>query len=275
MRSVATVLDTSPFLVVPGTEAALGERDPTSKEGFDGGKTEGKAVLPSLNQKLDDLQARLWAESKQKLLVVLQAMDTGGKDGTVRNVFEGVNAQGLRVWGFGAPTELELAHDYLWRIHQRTPESGMITVFNRSHYEDVLVVRVKQLAPEDVWRRRFEHIVEFERMLVDEGTTVVKLFLHISKEEQRQRLQARLEDPDKRWKFNPGDLEDRNLWEDYGRAYEEAITRTSTDHAPWYVVPADRKWYRDLVVASILIETLEHMDPRFPPEPDLDGIVVE
>ncbi len=270
-----TVLDTTPYLVTPGTEANLGSRDPRSNAGFDGGKVEGKAALRPLNARLAELQSRLWAESKQKLLVVLQAMDTGGKDGTIRSVFKGVNPQGVRVWGFGVPTDWELAHDYLWRIHLRTPENGGIAIFNRSHYEDVLVVRVKGLAPEERWRKRYGHIVEFERLLADEGTAVVKLFLHISKGEQKARLEARLQEPDKRWKFNEGDLEDRKQWNDFALAYEEALSQTSTGHAPWYVVPADRKWYRNLVVASILIETLENMDPRFPPEPDLEGIVIE
>lgn len=269
------MLDIAPYLVTPGTEANLATRDPRSKHGFEGGKVEGKEALKPLNAILAALQTRLWAESKQKLLVVLQAMDTGGKDGTIRSVFKGVNPQGVRVWGFGVPTEWELAHDYLWRVHQRTPESGGITIFNRSHYEDVLVVRVKGLAPEERWRQRYGHIVDFERLLADEGTTVVKLFLHISKKEQKKRLEARLQEPDKRWKFSVGDLEDRELWEDFSLAYEEALSRTSTGHAPWYVIPADRKWYRDLVVASIMIKTLETMDPQYPPEPDLDGVVVE
>jgi len=262
-------------LVTHGTKANLATRDPRSKHGFEGGKVEGKEALKPLNAILAGLQSRLWAESKQELLVVLQAMDTGGKDGTIRSVFKGVNPQGVRVWGFGVPTEWELAHDYLWRVHQRTPESGGITIFNRSHYEDVLVVRVKGLAPEERWRQRYGHIVDFERLLADEGTTVVKLFLHISKKEQKKRLEARLQEPDKRWKFSVGDLEDRKLWEDFSLAYEEALSRTSTGHAPWYVIPADRKWYRDLVVASIMIKTLETMDPQYPPEPDLDGVVVE
>jgi PPK2 family polyphosphate:nucleotide phosphotransferase len=269
------VLETAPFLVTPGSPAGLADRDPHSKKGFDGGKAEGKAALKPLNARLSELQTALWAESGQKLLIVLQAMDTGGKDGAIRNVFRGVNPQGVRVWGFGVPTEWEIAHDYLWRVHEHVPAAGGITVFNRSHYEDVLVVRVKDLVPEERWRKRFDHIVEFERLLADEGTTLVKLFLHISKEEQRLRLEARLQEPDKRWKFNVGDLDDRKLWDDFQQAYEEAITRTSTDYAPWYVIPADRKWYRDLAVASILIETLERMDPQFPPEPDLDGVVVE
>jgi PPK2 family polyphosphate:nucleotide phosphotransferase len=269
------VLDIAPYLVPAGTEANLSARDTRSTEGFDGGKLEGKEALKPLNSTLAELQTRLWAESKQKLLIILQAMDTGGKDGTIRSVFEGVNPQGVRVWGFGAPNEWELAHDYLWRIHQRTPESGGIAIFNRSHYEDVLIVRVKGLVPEQRWRRRFDHIVEFERLLADEGTTVVKLFLHISKKEQKERLEARLREPDKRWKFNVADLEDRKLWEDFSVAYEEAISRTSSEHAPWYVVPADRKWYRDLAVASILIKALEKMNPTYPPEPDLEGVVVE
>jgi PPK2 family polyphosphate:nucleotide phosphotransferase len=269
------MLDIKPYLVAPGTEANLAERDANSKQGFDGGKVEGKAELKPMNARLAELQTRLWAESKQKLLIVLQAMDTGGKDGTIRSVFEGVNPQGVRVWGFGVPNEWELAHDYLWRVHQKTPENGGITIFNRSHYEDVLVVRVKGLTPEQRWRKRYSHIVDFERLLVDEGTTVVKLFLHISKDEQKKRLESRLEESDKRWKFNVGDLEDRELWDDYARAYEEALTRTSSEHAPWYVVPANRKWYRNLVVASILIQQLVEMDPQYPPEPDLKGVIVE
>lgn len=269
------MLDITPYRVEPGKPASIRSRDSHSKQGFDGDKTEGKAALPSLRARLTDLQARLWAESKQKLLVVLQAMDTGGKDGTIRHVFKGVNPQGVRVWGFGVPTELELGHDYLWRIHQHTPENGMITIFNRSHYEDVLVVRVKELVPEDRWQRRYDHIVDFERLLADEGTRIVKLFLHISKDEQRQRLQARLDDPGKHWKFSIGDLDDRKLWEEFVSAYEDALTRTSTAHAPWYVVPSDRKWYRNLVVSSILIRTLEEMAPQYPPDPDLTGVTVD
>jgi PPK2 family polyphosphate:nucleotide phosphotransferase len=269
------VLDITPYLVPPGESADIRSRDSQSRVGFEGGKTEGKAELKGYNERLAELQTRLYAETKQKLLIVLQAMDTGGKDGTIRHVFKGVNPQGVRVWSFGVPSERELAHDYLWRVHQRTPEGGTISIFNRSHYEDVLVVRVKDLVPRDRWERRYDHIVDFEKLLADEGTTVVKLFLHISKEEQKKRLQARLDEPDKHWKFSLGDLDDRELWDDFVAAYEDALTRTSTAHAPWYVVPADRKWYRNLVVSSILINTLEVMDPRYPPDPDLEGVVIE
>lgn len=269
------MLDTSMFRVSPGTRLALSDHDPGAKTGFEGGKAEGKQALPSLNRRLSDLQERLWAESNQSLLVILQAIDTGGKDGTIRNVFSGVNPQGVRVVGFGRPSEMELAHDYLWRVHQEAPPDGYIKVFNRSHYEDVLVARVQELVPENVWSRRFTHIRDFERMLHDEGTTIVKLFLNISKDEQKQRLQSRLDEPDKRWKFNKADLADREKWEDYQRAFEDAISETSTEWAPWYVVPANRKWYRNLVAASIVIEALERMEPKHPePEKGLDSLTI-
>ena len=269
------MIDITRYRVAPGSEADLSSRDPDSKEGFDGERGEGENALIGLTARLAELQLQLWAESRQRLLVVLQAMDTGGKDGTIRHVFGDVNPQGIEVRSFGPPTDLELAYDYLWRVHPHVPRNGTITIFNRSHYEDVLVVRVKDLVPEDRWRKRYHHINDFERLLTDEGTVIVKLFLHISPEEQRIRFQARLDDPTKRWKFRQGDLEDRRLWDQFQIAYEEALTRTSTEHAPWYVVPANRKWYRNLVVSSILVETLERMDPRFPePGMDLDGLVV-
>ncbi|MEX0698625.1 MAG: polyphosphate kinase 2 family protein [Acidimicrobiia bacterium] len=269
------MLDISRYRVAPGSEVDLSSLDPDSKAGFEGGKQEGKETLPDLNAKLADLQRRLWAESSQKLLVVLQAMDTGGKDGTIRHVFKGVNPQGVIVHGFTKPNEVELARDYLWRIHPHVPPSGVVSIFNRSHYEDVLVVRVRNLIPEERWRRRYQHINDFERLLTDEGTTIVKLFLHISNEEQRNRLEARLEEPEKRWKLHESDFDDRNLWDQFQTAYEEALTRTSTENAPWYVVPANRKWYRNLVVSSILVDALERMDPRYPdPEPGLEALVV-
>ncbi|HEY6629174.1 MAG TPA: polyphosphate kinase 2 family protein [Acidimicrobiia bacterium] len=269
------MLDPKRFRVPAGSEVRFSDHDPDSKVGFEGGKSEGEAALPKLRHQLAELQDRLWAESRNRLLVVLQAMDTGGKDGTIRHVFKGANPQGVQVASFGQPTELELAHDYLWRVHPHVPRNGFITIFNRSHYEDVLVVRVRDLVPEERWQRRYQHINDFERLLSDEGTTIVKLFLHISPDEQRLRLQARIDDPSKRWKFRQGDLDDRELWPKFQAAYEEALGRTSTDNAPWYVVPANRKWYRNLVVSHILIDTLERLNCQFPaPEIDLTGVVV-
>lgn len=268
-------IDISKFRVPPEMQVSLDDHDPDSKAGFAGGKDEANRALQALNEKLSALQKRLWSESRQKLLLVLQATDTGGKDGTIRNVFTGVNPQGIKVHPFGKPTEEELAHDYLWRIHHHTPANGRITVFNRSHYEDVLVVRVRNLVPPERWEKRYRHINEFERMLTDEGTRIVKVYLNISREEQKERLEARLDDPDKNWKFNKADLDDRALWDDFRAAYEAMLSRTSTEHSPWYVVPANRKWYRNLVVSQILIDTLDEMDPRYPdPEEDLDGVVV-
>jgi PPK2 family polyphosphate:nucleotide phosphotransferase len=270
------MFDLEKFRVAPASKPDLDAIDPHDKAGFDGEKSDGKEALKNLNKSISSLQRRLWAESAQKLLVVLQAIDTGGKDGTIRHVFSGVNPQGVKIAAFGKPTDEELARDFLWRVHQQVPANGEITVFNRSHYEDVLVVRVKGLVPAETWEKRYRHINEFERMLVDEGTTIVKIFLHISKEEQRERLQARLDNPDKNWKFHKSDLDDRELWDEYRSAYEAMLEETSTEYAPWYVVPADRKWYRNLVVASVIISTLEDMDPQFPePEKGIEGIVVE
>lgn len=269
------MIDPTQYRIEPGTEVNLKDHDPNARSGFDGSKRKARRSLPALNSRLSELQRKLWAESKRGLLLVIQAIDTGGKDGTIRHVFSGVNPQGVHVWNFGKPSEWELAHDYLWRIHHRTPERGAITIFNRSHYEDVLVVRVKNLVPETVWSKRYHHIREFERMLSDEGTTIVKVFLNISRDEQRERLQARLEEPDKNWKFNVADLGDRALWDDYQKAFETVLSETSTEYAPWYVVPANRKWYRNLVVSSILISTLERLDPQYPDPPaDLGQITI-
>jgi PPK2 family polyphosphate:nucleotide phosphotransferase len=221
------------------------------------------------------LQDRLFAESAVAMLVVIQAIDAGGKDGAIRSVLTGVNPAGVRVNAFGVPSEEERSHDYLWRIHADCPPKGTIGILNRSHYEDVLVVRVKGFAPEKVWKRRYKHIGDFEQMLTDEGTHVVKLFLNISKEEQRLRLQDRIDDPNERWKFRLGDLDDRALWDDYQDAFQDAIRKTSTDHAPWYVVPGDRKWVRNLVIAKILRHHLELIDPQYPPaEEGVEGVVV-
>lgn len=238
-------------------------------------KAAAKDALKVERKRIRDLQERLYAEHGQSLLVVMQATDTGGKDSTIRRVLKGINPQGVKVWSFKRPSEEELDHDYLWRYHQHTPRRGMISIFNRSHYEDVLVVRVKKLVPKSVWSPRYEQINDFERLLADNGTRVLKFFLNISKEEQKERLQDRLDEPDKHWKFHAADLEERAHWDDYQRAFQDAIRKCSTDAAPWYVVPANRKWYRDLVVARAIADTLEAMNPQFPPpEAKLDEIVI-
>jgi len=257
------------YRVKPDSRVDLSAWYPNDKSAFPGGKDEGRERLLELNQELEELQELLYAEHKHKVLIILQAMDTGGKDGTIRHVFEGVNPQGVRVACFKRPTPEELGHDYLWRAHKQTPGKGEIVIFNRSHYEDVLVVRVHNLVPERVWSRRYEHINDFEHILADEGTTILKFFLHIDLDEQRERLQARLDDPRKHWKFDPRDLEERKLWPEYTKAYEDAIGKTSTDWAPWHIVPANRKWYRNLVIGSAIIETLKGLDMRHP-EPDFD-----
>jgi len=231
---------------------------------YAGDKKSGEKELLRLNEKLEKLQELLYAEHKHKVLIILQAMDTGGKDGVIRHVFEGVNPQGVRVAAFKVPTPEELDRDYLWRVHKQVPGKGELVIFNRSHYEDVLVVRLHKLVPESVWRRRFDQINRFERMLAEEGTTILKFFLHIDLDEQKKRLQARLDDPTKQWKFNPDDLKERKLWYQYLEAYEEAISRTSTSWAPWYVIPANRKWYRNLVVASIIIKKLQQLKMKYP-----------
>ncbi|MGH7631892.1 MAG: PPK2 family polyphosphate kinase [Gemmatimonadales bacterium] len=227
-------------------------------------KKQLRATLAELGDRMAQLQAALYAEGRRSLLVVLQARDTGGKDGAIRHVFGPLNPMGVEVTSFKRPTPLELSHDYLWRVHQRVPPAGMIGVFNRSHYEDVLVVRVHGLVPDPVWRPRYEQINAFERHLADNGVTILKFCLHISRDEQRRRLIDRLRDPDKNWKFNPGDLEERERWDAYTAAYADAIGQTSTDWAPWYVVPGDRKALRDVLVAQVVVETLERMGPRYP-----------
>ncbi|MCI0578490.1 MAG: polyphosphate kinase 2 family protein [Chloroflexi bacterium] len=248
--------------------------------------TEGKQFHPdreaaeaefrSLRDELSDWQERLYAEGRPKLLVVLQAMDAGGKDGTIRNVFKGVNPQGIQVTSFKVPSKEELAHDFLWRIHKAMPGNGMIGVFNRSHYEDVLVVRVHHLVPEAVWRPRYEQINHFEQLLAETGTTILKFYLHISREEQRQRFQARLDDPTKHWKFSFEDLEKRKLWDDYMAAIEEMLNQTTTPWAPWHVIPADQKWYRNLAVTRAIVQSLRDLNPQYPPpEKDLTGLIVE
>jgi PPK2 family polyphosphate:nucleotide phosphotransferase len=264
--------DADRWRVAPGATVDLTAIDPGSTDGApgdgDGDETKEttKATFKDLRHELRDLQTRLWAEHEQALLVVLQAMDAGGKDGTVKHVFRGANPMGIRVTSFKKPSEDELDHDFLWRVHKVTPAKGEIGVFNRSHYEDVLVARVHELVPERRWRPRFETIRAFEDGLTRSGTRVIKVYLHISKDEQKERFDARRENPVKRWKWNDQDLVERKRWDDYRAAYEEAIAATSTEAAPWYVVPADHKWYRNWAVSRILIETLQDMNPQFPTE---------
>ena len=262
--------------VAPRSKANIADIDPGSTLGAPGDKKVTEAASVALNGELSELQERLWAEDARSLLVVLQAIDAGGKDGAIRKVFAGVNPQGCRVTSFKAPSEDELAHDFLWRVHANVPRKGEIGIFNRSHYEDVLVVRVHDLVPKKVWSKRYSAINDFEALLSAEGTTIVKFFLHISKEEQAERFRKRLENPEKHWKFRRADLEEREHWDDYQKAFEAALTKTSTKHAPWYVIPADKKWYRDWAVLTVLVETLRAMDPQYPPpEEGLADIVVE
>lgn len=228
-----------------------------------------------IGKKLSKLQERLYAEGKQSLLLVLQARDAGGKDGTIKHVFEPINPQGVVITSFKVPNEEDLKHDFLWRIHPHAPAAGMMAVFNRSHYEDVLVTRVHDLIDDKVAEQRFEHIRHFEELLGSRGTRILKVYLHISAEEQRERLQDRLDDPEKHWKFNVGDLKERALWDEYTAAYQDALSATSTDAAPWYVIPADHKWYRNRVISQLLCDTLENMNPQFPePEADLTNVAV-
>lgn len=264
------------YRVRPGTTVDLGAIDTRDTSAFDGDKAASKPVFEARRRRLAELQDLLYAEHRHRVLFVLQAMDTGGKDGTIRHVFRLVDPIGVRMQSFTKPSESELAHDYLWRVHPHVPGDGELVVFNRSHYEDVLVTRVHDLIDDERARRRLEHIRGFEQLLADEGTTIVKVFLHISKEEQKERLQSRLDTPHKRWKFTSADLAERGHWDAYQRAYEEAITATATEHAPWYVVPADRKWYRNLVVSSILVDTLESLDMAYPPvEEGLESVVID
>ena len=250
----------------PGKKVKLAEISTRGKD-YHKDREAADAEFEELKKELIKLQERLYAESKQKVLVVLQAMDTGGKDSTIRSVFSGLNPQGVQVTSFKEPTKEELAHDFLWRIHKAVPASGYIGVFNRSHYEDVIVVRVANIFPESVWRPRYEQINHFEQLLTSSGTRVLKFYLHISEDEQEKRLQERLEDPRKEWKFNPDDLAKRKEWKEYMEVYEDAFTHCTTDEAPWYVIPADQKWYRNLAIARVVVATLKDMDPQWPTLP--------
>lgn len=264
-----------PYTVRPGEKIELAEI-PTDhrKTPFD--KKSASKKIADNAEVMEDLAKRLYAENKRSVLLVLQGMDTAGKDGTIRSVMNGMNPTSCQVSSFKRPSEEELDHDFLWRVHQVVPRRGNIGIFNRSHYEDVLIVRVHSLVPESKWSQRYELINDFEKLLTKCETTVVKCFLHISHETQRERLQARLDDPSKHWKFNLGDLDERKLWDDYQRAYESVLTECSTKHSPWHIIPSDRKWYRNLVVSELLKKTLEDLHPQYPePEANYDGIVVE
>ncbi len=254
------------YRVEPGQTVHLGEWDPNEKQGA---KDDGEAELAQLDTQLSDLQELLYAEHKHSLLIVLQAMDTGGKDSTIQHVFDGVNPQGVGVASFKVPTPLEKSHDFLWRVHIQTPQRGEIMIFNRSHYESVLVERVHNLVPPEVWEKRYSEINHFEKMLANEGTTIRKFYLNISRDEQKKRLQERLDDPKKQWKFNPDDLKERALWTKYMQAYEDALSKTSTESAPWYIIPSNHKWYRNLVISRVLVQTLQELHMSYP-QPNFD-----
>lgn len=268
-------IDVDRFTVSPGSAIELGDTPTTPPDGAPTSKQVRRAT-EKLRKKLINEQRKLFAGDQERVLVILQAIDTGGKDGTIKDVFRGVNPAGVRVAPFRRPNDVELAHDYLWRVHTQVPANGELVVFNRAHYEDVLVVRVHELVERDVWRKRYRHIRDFERMLADEGTTIVKFFLHISKDEQARRLQSRIDTPEKNWKFQAADLEERKRWDDYQEAFADMITETSTGWAPWHVIPADDKAYRNLAVISILVDALQGLDLQYPDRAeDLSNIVVD
>jgi len=255
------------LVVRPDKRITLADWDPGETLGLD---KEAAAEKTEQNiARLDELQYLMYAERRRALLVVLQGMDGAGKDGTIRHVMRGLNPQGCRVTSFKAPSTEEADHDFLWRVHRAVPPSGKVAIFNRSHYEDVLAARVRKLVPKNVWTRRYDHINGFEQLLTDSSVVVVKFFLHISKDEQRRRFEERLRDPTKQWKLSPSDFEDRKHWDDYVAAYEDVLTRCSTSDAPWLIVPADKKWFRNFAVSRILVETLEALDMRFP-KPTVD-----
>ncbi len=264
------------FRIIPGSEINLEHWKPSPDLQPGEKEKDIRAKTNELVKELEAMQELFFAAQSTRLLIILQGMDTSGKDGVIRRVFEGVNPQGVKVASFKVPTPEELGHDYLWRIHKQTPGLGEIVIFNRSHYEDVLVVRVHNLVPPQRWSKRYAQINEFERMLSEEGTIILKFFLHIDKDEQKDRLLERLNNPTKQWKFNPGDLKERALWQDYMQAYEDVLSKTSTNWAPWFIIPANRKWYRDYLIANILVDTLKSLDLKFPtPIKDINSIKIE
>ncbi|HJR25146.1 MAG TPA: PPK2 family polyphosphate kinase [Acidimicrobiales bacterium] len=261
--------------VEPGTEVDLSRLPTLDTSAAPGGKAATLTALEDLKERLHDLQEVLYAEQRRRVLLVVQGLDTSGKGGILEHVVGAVNPIGLRLTSFKAPSDEELSRDYLWRVHANVPKAGELGVFDRSHYEDVIAARVEGIVPEAVWQRRYDHIVGFERLLADEGTALVKVLLHLSKDEQRRRLQARLDEPHKRWKFNPDDLRTRARWDEHQVAMAEAVERTAQPHAPWHVVPADKKWYARWAVATILVATLDAMDLQWPDPPDLSGVVID
>jgi len=269
-----------PYRIRPQTRIQLNKMDPDHTGDYkktEQGKEKAKAITAELTGRLGELQERLYANGERSVLVVLQGMDTSGKDGTIKSVMSGINPQGCKVTSFKSPSNSELAHDFLWRVHREAPAKGQIGIFNRSHYEDVLITRVHGWVTDRRAKQRFDQIKEFETLLYENGTIILKFFLHISKDEQKERLEARIQDPDKRWKFNQGDLEERKLWDKYMRAFEDVLSATSTDEAPWYVVPSNRKWYRNLVVATALVKALDDLQLKRPVAPagiDWDKLVI-
>ncbi len=264
----------SELLVKPGCKVKLGKIDPANTHGKN--KAAGEEYLKENLDKLSILQYRLYAESKRSLLIVLQGIDAGGKDGTIRHVMSGFNPQGANVTSFKVPAGAEKQHDYLWRVHNAVPQYGEIGIFNRSHYEEVLVVRVHNLVPSSVWKKRYDQINNFEETLAENGVNIVKFFLYIDREEQKRRFESRINDPAKNWKFSQADVEERKFWDDYTDAFEEAIERCSKPWAPWYIIPANKKWFRNLAVSEILVHTLEDMKLKYPkPAGDLSKIHFE
>lgn len=260
------------FMVEPGAKVNLRKIDPDDTAGLNSKKTATKK-LEQVTQRLTELQYQLYAENKQSLLIVLQAMDAGGKDGTINHVLAPMNPQGCRVQAFKVPSAEERAHDFLWRVHKAAPKNGEVVIFNRSHYEDVLIARVHDLVPKTVWSKRYEYINDFEKLLAAHNTRIVKLYLHISKEEQLDRFEDRLEEPDKHWKISDSDYSERQHWNDYQKAFEDALSKCSTKHAPWYIIPANHKWFRNLAVSEILVETMKAMKPQIPdPSVDIEAI---
>lgn len=263
------------FRVLPHTRVRLADFDPDDTAGFDKGDKVNERLEKNI-ARMDELEYRLYAESRRALLIILQGMDASGKDGTVRHVMTGLNPQNCRVTSFKVPSPEEAAHDFLWRVHKAMPARGEIGIFNRSHYEDVLVVRVHQLVPKSVWSARYDQINAFEKLMTENGVAILKFFLHISKKEQLERLDARLDDPNRNWKISEADVKERKRWDDYVKAYEDVLSRCSTSVAPWFVIPANKKWFRNLAVSQIIVETLERMDPKFPkPAIDLSKIKVK